>query len=299
VAAAGIAGYLAYVAAYGSSVLTRPAVRAFVPDEGGAPATPGDLGLPYEEVQFTTDDGVRLAGWLIPSERDTQAIVILMHGFTGHRLPELAAFVPWLHRRYNVLQFDFRGHGASQPSLITMGLRERRDVAAAVRHCEDLGFGPIALFGVSMGAAIGLISAPDLPIAAVIADAAYADLAHPIANRMRELGYPLASVAARAVLGGSAVRAGGPLPSPIHRVAEIAPRGVLFIAPREDQLIRAEQSVRLYEAAKEPKELFVVDGAGHAEAWSQAGPTYEDRVLEFLDRFLEPSVAPAASVAAL
>jgi uncharacterized protein len=284
-----VVGYLAYVAVEGSRALIRPAVRPFVPDEGGAPATPADIGIGYEEVHFETDDGLRLAGWLIPAVRDTRSIVILMHGFTGHRLPELAAFVPWLQRRYHVLQFDFRGHGDSQPSRVTMGLDERRDVAAAVRFCDERGYGPIALMGISMGASIAILAAPDLPVAAVVADAAYADLRHPIANRLRELGYPLASAGARAILFGARRRVGTALLSPIERVGGIAPRALLLVAPREDRLIRAEQSVCLYEAANEPKELFVVDGAGHGEAWATAGVAYEERVLGFLDRYLEPA----------
>jgi uncharacterized protein len=286
-----VAGYLAYVAIYGSRVLTRPEVRAFVPDEGGGPATPADLGIGYEEVEFDTDDGLRLAGWLIPAARDTRSVVILMHGFTGHRLPELASFVPWLHRHYNVLQFDFRGHGGSQASTVAMGLTEWRDVAAAVRFCERRGYGPIALMGISMGASIAIIAAPHLPVEAVVADAAYAELYHPIANRLHERGYPLASAGARALLFGARMRLGTALPSPIDSVAAIAPRGLLLIAPREDRLIRAEQSVRLYEAANEPKELFIVDGAGHAEAWATAGPAYEERVIGFLERYLGPSAA--------
>jgi uncharacterized protein len=286
-----VAGYLAYVAIYGSRVLIRPEVRAFVPDEGGGPATPADLGIGYEEVEFDTDDSLRLAGWLIPAARDTRSIVILMHGFTGHRLPELASFVPWLHRRYNVLQFDFRGHGGSQASTVSMGLTEWRDVGGAVRFCEQRGYGPIALMGISMGASIAIIAAPQLPVEAVVADAAYADLHHPIANRLHERGYPLASAGARALLFGARMRLGTALPSPIDSVAAVAPRGLLLIAPREDRLIRAEQSVRLYEAANEPKELFIVDGAGHAEAWATAGPAYEERVIGFLERYLGPSAA--------
>jgi fermentation-respiration switch protein FrsA (DUF1100 family) len=78
-------------------------------------------------------------------------------------------------------------------------------------------------------------------------------------------------------------------------VARISPRAVLFIAPRDDRLIHAEQSMRLYEAAREPKELFVVEGAGHAEAWSIAGAAYEDRVLRFLDRYLGAPPIPDQS----
>jgi fermentation-respiration switch protein FrsA (DUF1100 family) len=46
--------------------------------------------------------------------------------------------------------------------------------------------------------------------------------------------------------------------------------------------------VRLYESAREPKELFVVDGAEHGEARAVGGEAYERRVLAFLERYLEP-----------
>jgi fermentation-respiration switch protein FrsA (DUF1100 family) len=44
----------------------------------------------------------------------------------------------------------------------------------------------------------------------------------------------------------------------------------------------------MYEAAGEPKELFVVDGAAHGDARIVGGPAYVDRVLAFLDRHMEP-----------
>jgi uncharacterized protein len=278
--------YLAFVAVRGSRQLVRPEVRPFLPDPPDAPATPGDLGLDYEAVRFTTDDGVTLSGWLVPPARETRTAVIVLHGFSGHRLPELAAFVPWLQERHHVLQFDFRGHGESDPSTITLGTRERRDVAAAVRFAEGRGLGPIALFGVSMGAAVAIVAAPDLPVAAVVADAAFAELHHPIANRMREVGYPLAGLGARAIVAGASLRTRSRLTDPLRAVAHIAPRPLLLIAPREDQLISWRQSVRLYEAAGEPKELMVVDGAGHAEAYAVAPETYRRRVLDFLERHL-------------
>ena len=278
--------YLVLVAARGSRELVRPDVRAFEPAWDGAPTTPGDIGLAYEDVRFTTDDGVTLAGWLIPAGRDTRAAVIVMHGFSGHRLPELAAFVPWLHERYHVLQFDFRGHGGSGPAAVTLGSHERRDVAAAVRFLESRGLGPIGLFGISMGAATAIVSAPDLPVAAVVADAPYAELHHPVGNRMGELGYPWSTLGARLIVTAVSLRTRTRLADPIRKVARIAPRGLLVIVPREDRLIDARQGERLFEAAREPKELYVVPGAGHAEAYAVAPEAYRSRVLDFLERHL-------------
>jgi alpha-beta hydrolase superfamily lysophospholipase len=278
--------YLTYVAVRGSRLLLQPEVRPFAPEWPEAPASPGDLGLDYESIRFTTDDGVTLSGWFIPSARDTRTAVILLHGFGGHRLPELAAFVPWLHERHHVLQFDFRGHGESDEGTVTLGAAERRDVAAAVGFLEHRGLGPIALVGISMGAATAIVSAPELPVAAVVADAPFAELHHPIANRMREIGYPLAELGARAIVAGASLRAGLRLRDPISAVGRIAPRGLLVIAPREDRAISWRQMIRLYEAAGEPKELYVVPGAGHAEAYAVDPEAYRSRVLGFLDRHL-------------
>lgn len=283
------AGYLGYLSVVGSKRLVRPDTRPFEPPMEGWPTSPADLQLPSEDVHFTTDDGVTLSGWLIPAERETRSAVIVMHGFTGHRLGELAAFTPWLRRRYHVLQFDFRGHGVSDPGPITLGSLERRDVAAAVHFLEHRGMGPIALMGLSMGAAVAIVAAPDLPVTAVVADAAFADLHHPVASRMRAERYPFAGLGSRLIVAASALRAGTRLISPIDRVAQIAPRGLLLIAPRDDALISWRQSQRLYDAAKEPKELWIVDGAEHATARWVAGEAYERRVLGFLARHLDPA----------
>lgn len=279
-------GYLLFVGYRGSRALVRPDVRPFLPDFPGAPATPADIGLEYETVRFTTDDGVTLSGWFVPAGRETRTAVILLHGFTGHRLADLAAFVPWLHDRHHVLLFDFRGHGESDARSVTLGSHERRDVAAAVRFIESRGLGPTALFGVSMGASTAIVAAPDLPIAAVVADAPFAQLHHAVANRMGQLGYPFAGIGARFIVAGVALRTRSWLGDPIRAVRRLAPRALLVITTREDRLISWRQGVALYDAAEEPKELWVVEGAGHAEAYVAEPAAYRERVLAFLERHL-------------
>jgi fermentation-respiration switch protein FrsA (DUF1100 family) len=103
---------------------------------------------------------------------------------------------------------------------------------------------------------------------------------------MREVGYPLAGLGARAVVAGAMLRTRSWLADPLRAVARIAPRPLLLIAPREDRLISWRQSLRLYEAAGEPKELVVVEGAAHAEAYAVGPEEYRRRVLDFLERQL-------------
>jgi uncharacterized protein len=292
IVAAATFGYLGYLTIEGSRRVVRPGRRPVAPTEGG-PATPADLGLVYEDVLFTTDDGVTLSGWLIGAGRDTNAAVVLLHGFSWHRLPWLVEFVPWLQRRYHVLQFDFRGHGDSDDAPITLGTLEQRDVGAAVHFLQGRGLGPIALMGISMGGSVAVTAAPELPVAAVVADAAFAELRNPIANLMRQGGYPLPGIGARLVVLAASMRARVRLRQPIKQVPRIAPRGLLLIAPREDRVVSWTQSQRLFDAAHEPKELYVVQGAAHGEAHAVGGAEYERRVLAFLERHLD---APAATL---
>lgn len=283
------AGYLAYVSIEGSRRLIRPGRRAFEALEG-YPSNPGELGLDYQDVRFTTADGVTLSGWLIPAARETRTAVVLMHGYGWHRLPDLLHFVPWLRPEHHVLQFDFRGHGASEGGAITLGAQEQRDVAAAVRFLESRGLGPIALMGISMGASTAIVSAGDLPVAAVVADAPFAECHHPVSNILRRERLPLPRLGSRIITYSAALRTRTRLVNPIDRVARIAPRALLIIAPREDALISWQQSVRLYEAAGEPKELYVVQGAEHSTARATDVEEYERRVLSFLRRYLDGAV---------
>ena len=300
IAAAGAAGYLGFVGLEGSRRVVRPGRRPMEAEEGG-PRTPSDIGLAFEEARFTTDDGFTLSGWLIPAGHDTRAAVILLHGFSWHRLPWLTDFVPWLQPRYNILQFDFRGHGESDDAPITLGTSERRDVAAAVRFMENRGYGPIALMGISMGGSVAIMAAPDLPVAAVVADAAYARIENPISNIMRDGHYPAPRLGARLVVAAASLRARTWLRQPIQRVAQIAPRALLLIAPQADQLVSPTQSEEMYRHAAQPKELFVVPDAPHSEAHAVAGAAYEQRVLRFLARHLDgerPAVEASTSAPA-
>lgn len=286
ISAAIIGGYLGYLSLEGSRRMLRPPRRVLMP-LGDEPATPADIGLPYEDVTIATSDGVKLSGWLIPAARETRSAVILMHGFAGNRLPDLTEYVPWLREDHHVLQFDFRGHGASGEGAVVLSALARQDVPAAVAFMESRGLGPLALMGISLGASVAVMAGGSLPVAAVVADAAFADLQNPVGNRMRMDGYPLAALGSRMIVATLALRARAPRIYPLREVGRIAPRGLLVIAPRDDRLIGYGQSLKLHAAAGEPKELYIVEGAGHGQAHAVAGPGYERRVRAFLRAHLE------------
>jgi fermentation-respiration switch protein FrsA (DUF1100 family) len=75
--------------------------------------------------------------------------------------------------------------------------------------------------------------------------------------------------------------------SPIDVIHGISPSPVFLIAGEGDALIPAENGRRLFEAAAEPKELWIIPGAAHGATLAAAGAEYEKRVGDFFDRQLK------------
>lgn len=127
---------------------------------------------------FQAADGIVLHGefWAQPHRAPT---IVFCHGyrFSSDFLHSTAALT--YPRGYNVLLFDFRGHGQSERVTISGGHAEVRDLQAAIkaarRQPETLP-GAIIIHGFSMGAAVALLTPPDPEVAAIIADSSYARL---------------------------------------------------------------------------------------------------------------------------
>ena len=73
--------------------------------------------------------------------------------------------------------------------------------------------------------------------------------------------------------------------SPINQIDKInAP--ILIIQGDRDTLVTAEDAKLLYEKARKPKKLWIVEGADHARSYIKKKEEYEKRVLEFFGRYL-------------
>ena len=80
---------------------------------------------------------------------------------------------------YDVLLFDLRGHGRSDPSRLTMGARERGDVRTVLDWATRKGYPAerIGWLGWSMGASTVLMEAAQNPrIKAVVLDSPFGNL---------------------------------------------------------------------------------------------------------------------------
>lgn len=238
-------------------------------------------------VVFPSASGATIHGWFIAGTQG-QGTVILLHGVRADRRSMLGRARFLAHAGYSVLLFDFQAHGESIGTHITFGYLESRDVQAAIRFLRNPSpGGKIGVVGVSLGGAAALLALPPLEVDAIVVEMAYSTLTQAITNRLTmRLGdwstvlTPILSWQLKPRLGidVAALR-------PVETVRDVtAP--TLFIAGTEDQHTTVQESYALFNAAREPKELWIINGAQHVDLYALAKAEYEQRVLTFLGQHL-------------
>jgi uncharacterized protein len=260
------------------SVLVAPANRPV----GNPPA-----GLHAQPVEFSSASGATIHGWLVAGEPG-KGVVVLMHGVRANRL-SLVARAEFLARAgYSVLLFDFQAHGESLGKNITFGFLESRDATAAVNFVREKFPGEkTAVIGISLGAASALLAEPPLPVNAMVLESSYPTIYQATEDRMvMRLGF-FGKLATPLLTCQLKLRIGIGLDDlkPIAHAGQItAPK--FFIAGTADRDTTLPEAQALFDAAAEPKQLWLVAGAAHVDMQAFAKAEYERRILEFLAKNL-------------
>jgi fermentation-respiration switch protein FrsA (DUF1100 family) len=255
---------------------------------------PANHDLTYETVAFPNAGGLSLAGWFIfpKDESGNGAAIILCHGYGSTRAEMLPVAAILARHGYSALLFDFRGHGESEGDLVTLGHDEVQDVQGAVAYLltrPEVAPDRIGALGRSMGSATVIRAAARSPeIRAVVAEGAYASLADTIANDFTNLTglpkFPFASL--MVTLGEWQTGLDISLVRPVDDIAQLSPRPVFLIHGLSDTTIPADNAWRLYQAAGEPRSLWLPQEVGHAASVHQQPAEFEARVVAFFDAAL-------------
>lgn len=245
------------------------------------------------KIHAETPDGYRLTAVEFPADDpDSERWVLLLHGYTGWK-EEMYQFACWYHGQgYSVLVPDLRCQGESEGDFIGMGWTDHYDCTLWIDQIlEQCPEADIVLHGQSMGAATALIMAGDAQVSehikAVVSDSAYTEAYEMFGDKITEWFHLPAGPFVDSACVMLRLRGGYNLKdaSPLRAVAA---SGIptLFIHGDEDRMIDVGMSYELYEAAACEKELFIVEGAGHAQAQDKDPEEYYGKIKKFLGRYL-------------
>jgi len=270
--------YVLLAPVYAAYVFTHVA-RGFVPEP--------ELGAAHEEVSFTTSDGLELKGWYVPSENGAAVIA-----FPGRKGPQRPARM-LVHHGYGVLLFDRRGEGESDGDPNALGWGGEKDVEAAVeflRSRPDVDDETIGGIGLSVGGEMMIEAAGESDgLKALVSEGAgirsiREAWAIPDTRKRIETTLVHALVTPAVALFSNTL----PPPSLEDLSAQIAPTPVFFVYAMPGQGGEAELTETFYAAAREPKEIWLVPGAGHTGGIEAQPEVYERRVVGFFDDALQP-----------
>jgi pimeloyl-ACP methyl ester carboxylesterase len=232
---------------------------------------------------------------------------VYCHGLNRNRVEMLPEAQFGHELGYNGLLFDFRHAGQSGGEITTLGYQERLDVLGAVKYAldEERAQRPVVLWGISMGAAAALMAAAESPeVAAVISDSSFLSYRHTIEHHWRLFFHLPSFPIADEVIYWSAYRGDfRPGDFDLEKAVErIGTRPVLFVAREGDRRMPPEIARQLYGDAASPlKDLLIVPGSRHGEAFNQQTKPYKEEVTRFLERLQsegnlkENSSRPAAT----
>ena len=245
--------------------------------------------IPYEEVFIESFDGLKLRGRYFQS-REGAPLLICFHGYRGTPVRDFSGGTKaYLDLGYNLLMAEQRAHCGSEGNTISFGVNERRD-AHSWSHYAQERFGadyPLALCGISMGAATVLLAAGlTLPesVRGIIADCPYTS-AEAIIKKVCRGGhlpagllYPLIEKSARTY--GHFELSEADVTAAVKRCTV----PVLLIHGEADRFVPCKMSRELAAANPSVITLMTFPEAGHGLSFLMDRPRYVAAVTEFLQR---------------
>jgi pimeloyl-ACP methyl ester carboxylesterase len=260
-------------------------------------------GVPIDALHLPAPeraDPEELSAPVPPADRDSLGLVVA-HGFTmSWQRPMIWRSIQRFNHHAGVVTFDFRGHGRSG-GLSTLGDKEVNDVDVAVRYARQLGYKRVATIGFSMGASVVLRQAALRGgVDAVVSVSGPGRWYYRDTMPMRRVHFAaekrLGRYVTRRFLHTRVSPDGWPTPDPMppaEAAALISPTPLLVVHGDQDIYFPPDHGQQLYDAAREPKEYWMLPGFGHAER--HMDDPLIDKIVAWVDKAAEPVATSEAS----
>lgn len=243
---------------------------------------------PFEKVQISSNEGLTLIGHFLKMQSDK--LVIIVHGF-GSNWKEMEDYAKMFYKRnFNLLIIECRAHGESEGDMVGMGWLDRLDLQNWIDFSiNKLPNCKIVLFGVSMGASTVCMSLGEkMPqnVKCAIEDCGfdnvYKQICYVYHKKLKLTSHILIRIfyswtkRARSfdLKQGDAIKQ-----------LKKSNLPMLFIHGQCDNFVPTEMGYNLFGALNSKnKEIYICEGAGHAQSFSTDPGRYQMKINKFLSQ---------------
>lgn len=247
----------------------------------------------YESITITSFDGCKLFARYFHIN-DNAPVQILFHGYKSCSLLDCSGgtYLAVDCLKHNAIVVDQRSHGQSSGSVITFGIKERKDCLCWIEYAKER-FGediPIILSGLSMGAATVLMACDlNLPanVKGIIADCPYSSPKEIIMKVGKDMHFPPRLMLPFVWLGGFLFGQFNLFESSALEAIKTSEIPILILHGDADELVPFEMSRSMLSSGAKDITLESFAGAGHGLSYIIIPDKYEKVVLEFIKRCLD------------
>ena len=239
---------------------------------------PATQRLSPEEVYFTSPDGVKLFGWYF-KRPEAHGTILVCHGNVENISTQVKLDLWLVEAGYNLFIFDYRGYGRSegQPDVKGVHLDAEAALETLINRLPHPGNDRVIVFGKSLGGAIAAYTVATSPykdrVKGLVIDSAFSDYRRIAREKIADsiVGWPLQYPLSFLVNDDY---------SPLKKIKDIAPVPLLIVYGTDDRIVPGRHGRLLYDAALEPKELWVSTVPGHVNSFSDTA--FRKKLLNYL-----------------
>ena len=245
-----------------------------------------------EKITLTSYDGLKLSAYLLPAEKKSRNVLLLMHGYRCDGFSDFSCLYQFYHDQgYHMLVPHQRSHAEIDGKYICFGVKERYDCKmwadyAVRRFGSDCN---LYLSGISMGSSTVLMAAGlDLPsnVRGIIADCGFTSpydiFRHVLNLQFRLPSFPLMNLTELAVKRKAGFDYKAVSTLDVLKTCKIP---VLFIHGGKDDFVPTQMTLDNYSACASPKELLIVPEAGHGTSNMAEPERYRETALAFMKKY--------------
>lgn len=245
------------------------------------------------DTLITADDGKKLHALYVKSPNQSPNTALIVHGYTDNAIRMLMIGHMYNEKLgYNILLPDLRAHGKSEGEYIQMGWKDRLDVIKWIDVVKQI-YGDttsIVIHGISMGAATTMmVSGENIPdnVKCFVEDCGYTsawdEFAYKLKNEFSLPAFPLlhtTSIYCQIKNGWGFKEA-----SALEQIKKCN-RPMFFIHGDQDTYVPTSMVYELYDAKPGKKEIWVVPGVGHANAYWDFTDEYVSKTKTFVNKYI-------------